>query len=70
MYGKLACFVLSNILGIGMAESNRKQVKKIKKGDHAKTGVEKTSKQVLVYSKYQMKCGLMCKLAHSSAGKL
>ena len=68
--GKLACFVLSKILGIGTAERNWKQVKKVKKGDHAKTGVEKTSKQVLVYSQYQMQCGLMRKSAHSSAGKL
>jgi hypothetical protein len=50
--GKLACFVLSKIIGIGMAERNWKQVKKVKKGDCAKTGVEKTSKQVLVYSQY------------------
>jgi hypothetical protein len=52
--GKLECFVLSKILGIGTAERNWKQVKKVKKGDCAKTGVEKTSKQVLVYSQYQM----------------
>ncbi len=31
--GKLACFVLSKILGIGSAERNWKQVKKIKRGD-------------------------------------
>ncbi len=42
--GRLACLV-----GIGMAERNWKQVKKVKKGDHAKTGVDKTTKQVLIF---------------------
>jgi len=47
--GRLACLVLSKILGIGTAERNWKQVKKVKKGDHVKTGVEKTTKQVLIF---------------------
>jgi hypothetical protein len=41
----LACLVLSKILGIGTAERNWKQVNKVKKGDCAKTGVDKTTKQ-------------------------
>ena len=41
--GRLACLVLSKILGIGTAERNWKQVKKVKKGDRAKTGVDKTT---------------------------
>ncbi len=42
--GKLACLVLSKILGIGSAERNWKQVKKIKRGDCAQTGIDKTAK--------------------------
>jgi hypothetical protein len=36
--GKLACLVLSRILGIGTAEHNWKQVKKIKDRDHSNLG--------------------------------
>ena len=39
--------VLSKILGIGTAERNWKQVKKVKKGDRAKTGVDKNNKTSL-----------------------
>jgi hypothetical protein len=39
--GRLASLVLSKILGIVTAERNWKQVKKFKKGDRAKTGVDK-----------------------------
>jgi hypothetical protein len=42
--GKLACLVLSKILGIGSAEMNWKQVKKIKRGDRVQTGIDKTAK--------------------------
>jgi hypothetical protein len=35
VFGKLACLVLSKNLGIGTAERNWKQVKKIKHGDRA-----------------------------------
>ncbi len=46
----LACLVLSKkILGIGTAERNWKQVKKAKKGDCTKTGIDKTTKQVLIF---------------------
>ena len=47
--GRLACLVLSKTLGVGTAERNWKQVTKvkIKKGDSAKTGVDKTTKQVI-----------------------
>jgi hypothetical protein len=55
--GKLAYLVLSKILGIGSAERNWKQVKKIKRGDCARAGIDKTAKQVLVYAQYQMFCG-------------
>jgi hypothetical protein len=41
--GRLACLVLSKIVWIGTAERNWKQVKKVKKGDCAKTGVDKTT---------------------------
>ena len=39
--GRLASLVLSKILGIVTAERNWKQVKKFKKADRAKTGVDK-----------------------------
>jgi hypothetical protein len=68
--GKLACLVLSKILGIGSAERNWKQVKKIKRGDCAQTGIDKVAKQVLVYAQYQMLHGKLHKTALSCAGKL
>ncbi len=42
--GKPACLVLSKVLGIGTAECNLKQVKKIKHGDHANLGNKVTAK--------------------------
>jgi hypothetical protein len=68
--GKLACIVLSKILGIGSAERKWKQVKKIKMGDCAQTGIDKTAKQVLIYAQYQMLRGKLRKTALSCAGKL
>jgi len=68
--GRLACLVLSKILGIGTAERNWKQLKKVKKGDRAKTGIEKTTKQVLIFSQHQMMCGALRRTALSVAGKL
>jgi hypothetical protein len=70
--GKLACLVLSKNLGIGMAERNWKQVKKVEEGDCAKTGagVNKTSKQVLVYSQHQLMHGALRRTSLSAAGKL
>jgi hypothetical protein len=67
--GRLACLVLSKILGIGTAERNWKQVKKVKKGDCAKTGVDKTTKQVLIFSQHdQMMRGALRWTALSAAG--
>ncbi len=68
--GKLACLVLSKILGIGSTERNWKQVKKIKRGDCAQTGIDKTAKQVLVYAQYRMLCSKLRKTALLCAGKL
>jgi hypothetical protein len=51
--GKLACLVLSKILGIGTAKRNWKQVKKIKHRDHANLGNEGTAKITNVYGQYQ-----------------
>jgi hypothetical protein len=42
--GKLACLILSKILGIRTAKCNWKQAKKIKDGDCAHLGPEATSK--------------------------
>jgi hypothetical protein len=52
--GKLACLVLSKILGIGTAECNWKQVKKIKYGDCANLGNKVTAKMITnIYGQYQ-----------------
>jgi hypothetical protein len=51
--GKLACLVLSQILGIGTAERNWKQVKKIKYGDRANLENKVTAKITNVYGHYQ-----------------
>jgi hypothetical protein len=51
--GKLACLVLSKILGIGTAECNWKQVKKIKYGDHANLGTKVTANITNIYGHYQ-----------------
>jgi hypothetical protein len=51
--GKLACLVLSNILGIGTAKHNWKQVSKIKYGDHANLGNKVTANITNIYGQYQ-----------------
>jgi hypothetical protein len=51
--GKLACLVLSKILGIGIAKRNWNQVKKIKYGDPANLGNKVTAKITNVYGQYQ-----------------
>jgi hypothetical protein len=51
--GKLACLVLSKILGIGTAKRNWKQVKKIKYRDPTNLGNEVTEKITNVYGQYQ-----------------
>jgi len=51
--GKLACLVLSKILGIGTAECNWKQVKKIKYGDRANLGNKVTAKITNIYEQYE-----------------
>jgi hypothetical protein len=68
--GKLACLVLSKILGIGTAERNWKQVKAVKSGQRVNTGIDKMKKQVLIYAHYQQTRAQarMTKLA--AAGKL
>ena len=44
--GKLACLVLSKILGVGTAKRNWKQVKLIKAGQRSSISSDKTKKQV------------------------
>ena len=68
--GKLACLVLSKILGIGTAERNWKQVKAVKSGQRVNTSIEKTTKQVLVYAQYQQMRAQARQNKLSSAGKL
>jgi hypothetical protein len=50
---KMAYLVLSKILGIGTAERNWKQVKKIKYGDRANLGNEVTAKITNICGQYQ-----------------
>jgi hypothetical protein len=68
--GKLACLVLSKILGIGTAEQNWKQAKYIKLGQCSYTDTDKVKKQAALYGQYQQvkACARQSKL--SSAGKL
>ncbi len=51
--GKLACLVLSKILGIGTAEQNWKQVKFTKLGLHSHTDTDRVKKQAALYGQYQ-----------------
>jgi hypothetical protein len=51
--GKLACLVLSKKLGIGTAERNWKQMKKIKHRDRANLRNKVTAKITNVYGQYQ-----------------
>jgi hypothetical protein len=68
--GKLACLVLSKILGIGTADRNWKQVKKIKYGDCANLGNEVTVKITHVYGQYQQVKSCNRDDRRSSVGKL
>ena len=68
--GKLACLVLSKILGIGTAERNWKQVKAVKSGQRVNTGIDKTKKQVLIYAQYQQTRAQARMTKQSAAGKL
>jgi hypothetical protein len=68
--GKLACLVLSKILGIGTAERNWKQVKAVKSGQRSNTGIDKTKKQVLIYAQYQQARAQARIKKLSTAGKL
>ena len=68
--GKLACLVLSKILGIGSAERNWKQVKKLKSGDRSNLSMNVTSKITNVYGQYQRMKARSRQEQMSSVGKL
>ena len=68
--GKLACLVLSKILGIGTAEGNWKQVKAVKSGQQLNTTICKTMKQVLIYAQYQQAQAQAKMINCATAGKL
>ncbi len=68
--GKLACLVLSKILGIGTAERNWKQMKKIKYRDHANLGNEVTANIANIYGQYQQVKLQYRDDQRSSAGRL
>ena len=68
--GKLACLVLSKILGIGTAERNWKQVKAVKSGQRVNTGIDKTKKQVLIYAQYQQTRAQAWMTKLAASGKL
>jgi len=67
---KLACLVLSKILGIGTAERNWKQMKAVKSGQRVNTGMDKTKKQVLIYAHYQQMRAKASMRKLSAVGKL
>ncbi len=62
--------VLSKKLGIGTAERNWKQVKKIKHGDHANLGNKVTTKITNVYGQYQQVKSRNSDDKSSSVGRL
>jgi len=68
--GKLACLVLSKILGIGTAERNWKQVKKLKSGDRSNLSMHVTTKMTNVYGQYQQMKAKCRQQQMSSVGKL
>ena len=68
--GKLACLVLSKILGIGTAEQNWKQAKYIKSGECSHTDTDKVKKQAALYGQYQQVKARARQSKLSSAGKL
>jgi hypothetical protein len=68
--GKLACLVLSKILGIGTAERNWKQVKAVKSGQRVNTTICKTTNQVLIYAQYQQAKTQALMKNRATAGKL
>jgi hypothetical protein len=68
--GKLACLVLSKILGIGIAKGNWKQVEKIKDRDHSNLEIEVTSKITNVYGQYQQVKSCNKDDQRSSVGRL
>ena len=67
---KLACLVLSKILGIGTAERNWKQVKYIKSGLCSHTDTDRVKKQAALYGQYQQVKTCVKQTKLSSAGKL
>ena len=69
--GKLACLVLSKILGIGAAERNWKQVNAVKSGQRVNTTIlGNTTMQVLIYSQYQQAKAQARMKNRATAGKL
>ncbi len=62
--------VLSKILGIGIAERNQKQVKKIKYGDRANLGNKVTAKITNIYGQYQQVKSCNRDDQRSSVGRL
>jgi len=68
--GKLACLVLSKILGVGTAERNWKQVKLIKSGQRTSISSERCKKQVTLYGQNQQLKAAARAIKLSSVGKL
>ncbi len=68
--GKLACLVLSKILGTGTAERKWKQVKAAMLGQQVNTTICKTTKKVLIYAQYQQARAQAQMYNRAAAGKL
>jgi hypothetical protein len=67
---KLACLLLSRILGIGTAKHNWEQVKMIKDRDRSNLGPEVTSKITNIYGQYQQVKSCNRDDQRSSVGRL
>ena len=68
--GKLACLVLSKILGIGTAKQNWKQVKFIRSGLRSHTDTDRVKKQAALYGQYQQVKARAKQTKQRFAGKL
>ena len=70
VHGKMACIVTSKILGIGSAERNWKQVKRVKSGQSMNTKIDTTTKKVTIHGEYLHRKATALRAKTSAAGKL
>ena len=68
--GKLACIVTSKILGIGSAERNWKQVKRVKSGQSMNNKIDTTTKKVTIHGEFLHRKATALRAKNSAAGNL